>query len=169
MKVQVINNSNNSLPQFETSKAAGMDLRASFKYITPQTPLKCYGDAEVIFPNERVSRTLIRIAPKTRCLIPTDLHIKVPDNYFAAIFPRSGLALKKGLGLTNSVGVIDGDYFGNIGIAVINNGFEDIWIEDGERIAQLVILPYCKFEWEQVNSLGETDRNSDGFGTTGTK
>lgn len=168
MKVQIVNKSNNPLPQFETEKAAGMDLRASFRFITPETPLKVYGDAEIIFGDE-TRKTLFRLEPGSRAIIPTDMYITVPDGYFCAIYPRSGLAIKKGLGLCNSVGVLDADYTGNMGIPVINNGFETIWIEDGERIAQMIIQPYSKFEWEEVQQLKATNRDPNGFGTTGTK
>ena len=167
--VKVVNKSNNPLPKFETSKAAGMDLRASFKYVTPTTPLKVFGDAEIIFSGEGHSKTMLRLEPGARAIIPTDLYITVPDGHFCAIYPRSGLSIKKGLGLCNSVGVLDADYTGNMGIPVTNNGFETIWIEDGERIAQMIIQPYVKFEWEEVDSLEKTDRNAEGFGTTGTK
>lgn len=167
--VKVINKSNNPLPKFETSKAAGMDLRASFKYITPETPLKTFGDTEIIFKGDNYSKTLLRLEPGARAIIPTDLYITVPDNYFCAIYPRSGLAIKKGLNLINNVGVLDADYTGNMGIPVVNQGLETIWIEDGERIAQMIIQPYAQFEWEEVESLEKTDRDPSGFGSSGTK
>ena len=166
--VKIINKSNNPLPKFETSEAAGMDLRASFRFVTPETPLKTFGDTEVIFGDES-RKTLLRLEPGARAIIPTDMYITVPEGHFCAIYPRSGLAIKKGLGLCNSVGVLDRDYTGNMGIPVINNSFETIWIEDGERIAQMVVQPYVKFTWEEVNFLQKTDRNSEGFGTTGSK
>lgn len=168
-KVKVINKSDSNLPRFETAKAAGMDLRASFKYVTPETPLKTFGDIEIIFVGEAHSKTLLRLEPGARAIIPTDLYITVPDGHFCAIYPRSGLSVKKGLGLCNSVGVLDADYTGNLGIPVINNGFETIWIEDGERIAQMIIQPYVQFEWEEVESLEKTDRDPSGFGSSGTK
>lgn len=163
--VKIVNKSNNPLPKFETSEAAGMDLRASFKFVTPETPLKTFGDAEIIFGNNS-RKTLLRLEPGSRAIIPTDMYITVPEGHFCAIYPRSGLAIKKGLGLCNSVGVLDRDYTGNMGIPVINNGFETIWIEDGERIAQMIVQPYVKFQWEEVESLVKTDRNPEGFGTT---
>lgn len=167
--VKIVNKSNNPLPKFETEKAAGMDLRASFKYITPETPLKVFGDAEIVFAGEGHSKTMLRLEPGSRAIIPTDMYITVPDGHFCAIYPRSGISIKKGLSLANSVGVLDCDYTGNMGIPVINNGFETIWIEDGERIAQMIVQPYAKFEWEEVESLVSTNRNPEGFGTTGTK
>jgi dUTP pyrophosphatase len=169
VSVNVINNSENPLPRFETKEAAGMDLRASFKYVTPEKPLKIYGDGEIIFAGDVHPKTLLRLEPGSRAIIPTDMFIAVPENHFCAIFPRSGLSIKAGLGLANSVGVLDADYRGNMGIPVINHGFETIWIEDGERIAQMIILPYVKFEWNQVSNLDTTSRDPKGFGSSGIK
>lgn len=166
--VKIVNKSNNPLPKFETSDAAGMDLRASFRFVTPVTPLKTYGDTEIIFGDE-TRKTLLRLEPGARAIIPTDMYITVPKEHFCAIYPRSGLSIKKGLTLINSVGILDADYTGNMGIPVINSGLETVWIEDGERIAQMIIQPYVKFKWEEVNSLQETDRNPEGFGSTGVK
>ena len=166
--VKIVNKSNNPLPKFETSDAAGMDLRASFRFVTPVTPLKTYGDTEIIF-GDGTRKTLLRLEPGARAIIPTDMYITVPKEHFCAIYPRSGLSIKKGLTLINSVGILDADYTGNMGIPVINSGLETIWIEDGERIAQMIIQPYVKFKWEEVNSLQETDRNPEGFGSTGVK
>jgi dUTP pyrophosphatase len=165
--VKVIKKSNNENPKYETSQAAGMDLRASFKYVTPENPIKVKGDTETIYKGESHPVTMLRLEPKARAIIPTDLYIKVPEGHFAAIFPRSGLSFKSAVTLNNCVGVIDSDYTGNVGISVVNNGFETVWIEDGERIAQLILLPYVKFNWENVDSLDKTDRNPEGFGTTG--
>lgn len=165
--VKIVNKSNNPLPKFETAGAAGMDLRASFKYVSVDSPLKTFGNAEIVFGTED-KKTLLRLSPGSRAIIPTDMYITVPEGHFCAIYPRSGLAIKKGLSLVNSVGVLDHDYTGNMGIPVINQGIEDIWIEDGERIAQMIVQPYVKFEWEEVESLKETERNAEGFGTTGT-
>lgn len=166
--INVINNSNNPLPKYESEGAAGLDLRASFKYITPETPLKVWGDCEIIFANEN-RKALLRIEPGSRALIPTDLFVSIPKGHFAAIYPRSGLSIKNGLTLSNAVGVIDEDYRGNIGIPVINNGLETIWIEDGERIAQLILQPYVKVKWNQVKNLDETKRGDGGFNSTGSK
>lgn len=166
--VKIVNKSNNPLPKFETSDAAGMDLRASFRFVTPVTPLKTYGDTEIIF-GDGTRKTLLRLEPGARAIIPTDMYITVPKEHFCAIYPRSGLSIKKGLTLINSVGILDADYTGNMGIPVINSGLETVWIEDGERIAQMIIQPYVKFEWEEVNSLQKTDRNPEGFGSTGVK
>lgn len=163
--VKIVNKSDNPLPKFETEKAAGMDLRASFKYVTPETPLKVFGDAEIIF-GDSTHKTLLRLEPGARAIIPTDMYITVPDNHFCAIYPRSGLAIKRGLNLINGVGILDADYTGNMGIPVTNQGLETVWIEDGERIAQMIIQPYVNFEWEEVDSLTKTNRNPEGFGST---
>lgn len=169
MKVKVINKSENQLPKYETLGAAGMDLRASFKNVTPETPIKVFGDAEIIFKGNGHSKVLLRLEPGSRAIIPTGLYLEVPEGHFCAIYPRSGLSIKKGLTLINSVGVLDEDYRGELGIPIINSGLETIWIEDGERIAQMIFQPYVKVELEEVNSLTTTDRDSQGFGTTGTK
>ncbi len=169
MRVNVINNSENPLPKYESEYAAGLDLRASFKYITPENPLKLYGEGEIVFAGEHHAKTMLRLEPGSRAIIPTDMFVSIPSGHFAAIYPRSGLSIKKGLGLCNSVGVIDADYRGNIGIPVINNGLETIWIEDGERIAQLILQPYITVDWNQVTSLDETKRGEGGFNSTGTK
>lgn len=169
MKVKVINKSENQLPKYETSGAAGMDLRVSFKNVTPETPIKVFGDAEIIFKGDGHSKVLLRLEPGSRAIIPTGLYLEVPEGHFCAIYPRSGLSIEKGLTLINSVGVLDEDYRGELGIPVINSGLETVWIEDGERIAQMIFQPYAKVELEEVASLTTTDRNSRGFGTTGTK
>lgn len=167
--MNVINKSNNPLPKYETPGAAGMDLRASFKNVTPLNPIKAFGDVEIVFAGESHNKTMIRLSPGSRAIIPTDLYAEIPEGFFGAVYPRSGLAIKEGLSLINSVGIIDEDYRGMIGIPVINQGFETIWIEDGERIAQLIIQPYSKVEMNEVNSLNNSERDSAGFGTTGTK
>lgn len=169
MKVDVINNSENLLPKYETVGSAGLDLRASFKYITPETPLKVYGEGEIVFAGELHNKTMLRLEPGSRAIIPTDMFISIPDGHFAAIYPRSGLSIKKGLNLINSVGIIDSDYRGNVGIPVVNQGLETVWIEDGERIAQLILQPYVKVEWNRVLSLDRTERGNGGFNSTGTK
>lgn len=164
--VNVINNSEHQLPKYETAGAAGLDLRASFKYTSPENPLKLYGDGEIIFAGENHEKTMLRLEPGSRAIIPTDLFLAVPKGHFCAIYPRSGLAIKQGLGLVNSVGVLDEDYRGNLGVPVINHGFETIWIEDGERIAQMIIQPYTKIQWNEVENLDETTRGEGGFGST---
>ena len=143
MKIQIINKSKHALPQYATALSAGMDLRANI-----DTP--------------------ILLKPMQRKLVPTGLYIALPEGFEAQIRPRSGLALKKGITLLNSPGTIDADYRGEIGVIVVNLSEEDFIIEDGERIAQMVIARYEKAEWEEVEVLGETERGDGGFGHTGT-
>lgn len=143
MKIQIINKSKHALPQYATALSAGMDLRANI-----DTP--------------------ILLKPMQRKLIPTGLYIALPEGFEAQIRPRSGLALKKGITLLNTPGTIDADYRGEIGVIVVNLSEEDFIIEDGERIAQMVIARYEKAEWEEVEVLSETERGDGGFGHTGT-
>ena len=143
MKIQIINKSKHALPQYATALSAGMDLRANI-----DTP--------------------ILLKPMQRKLVPTGLYIALPEGFEAQIRPRSGLALKKGITLLNTPGTIDADYRGEIGVIVVNLSEEDFIIEDGERIAQMVIARYEKAEWEEVEVLGETEREDGGFGHTGT-
>lgn len=144
MKVQIINKSKHSLPQYATSSSAGMDLRANL-------------DSPIV------------LKPLQRCLVPTGLYIALPEGFEAQIRPRSGLALKKGITLLNTPGTIDADYRGEIGVIVINLSAEDFIIEDGERIAQMVIARYEQAEWQEVEVLEDTERGAGGFGHTGVK
>ena len=144
MKVQIINKSKHSLPQYATSSSAGMDLRANL-------------DNPIV------------LKPLQRCLVPTGLYFALPEGFEAQIRPRSGLALKKGITLLNTPGTIDADYRGEIGVIVINLSAEDFIIEDGERIAQMVIARYEQAEWQEVEVLEDTERGAGGFGHTGVK
>ena len=144
MKVQIINKSKHSLPQYATSSSAGMDLRANL-------------DNPIV------------LKPLQRCLVPTGLYIALPEGFEAQIRPRSGLALKKGITLLYTPGTIDADYRGEIGVIVINLSAEDFIIEDGERIAQMVIARYEQAEWQEVEVLEDTERGAGGFGHTGVK
>lgn len=143
MKIKIINKSSNALPSYETSGSAGMDLRA--------------------FLNEN-----ILLKPLERKLIPTGLFIELPDGYEAQIRPRSGLAIKKGLTLLNSPGTIDSDYRGEIKIIMVNLSNEEHTIENGERIAQMIISKYEKAELTEAIELEMSERGSGGFGSTGT-
>lgn len=143
MKIQIINKSKHALPQYATALSAGMDLRANIDTPILLKPMQCK-------------------------LVPTGLYIALPEGFEAQIRPRSGLALKKGITLLNTPGTIDADYRGEIGVIVVNLSEEDFIIEDGERIAQMVIARYEKAEWEEVEVLGETERGDGGFGHTGT-
>lgn len=144
MKIEIINNSKHELPEYATSQSAGLDLRA----------------------NLEESFTL---KPFERKLVPTGLHIALPDGYEAQVRPRSGLAYKKGVTVLNAPGTIDADYRGDIGVILINMSNEDFVVEDGERIAQLVIAKYDQAEWIPVSELSETNRGEGGFGSTGVK
>ena len=167
MKVQVINKSNNQLPQYETKASAGLDIRADFSRVSPENPIKVFGDAEIIFAGESHNVTMLRLEPGSRALIPTGIFTAIPEGYEVQLRPRSGLAIKKGLNLINCVGTIDADYRAEWGIPVVNQGLETIWIEDGERICQMVIAQHAHVEWQEVDSLDETERGAGGFGHTG--
>ncbi|MEZ5009799.1 MAG: dUTP diphosphatase [Chitinophagales bacterium] len=144
MKVKIINESDNQLPAYETEGSAGLDLRASL--------------------SEPVS-----LKPLQRALIPTGLFIELPKGYEAQIRPRSGLAIKKGIGLLNTPGTIDSDYRGEIKIILINLSNETAQVHHGERIAQMIINKYEKVTFEEVDELSETERGEGGFGHTGVK
>lgn len=142
MKVQVINKSKHALPVYATELSAGMDVRANI--------------------SEPIS-----LAPMQRCLVPTGLYIALPQGYEAQIRPRSGLAIKKGITVLNSPGTIDADYRGEICIILVNLSTETFVIEDGERIAQMVIARHEQAQWQEVDVLDETKRGAGGFGHTG--
>ena len=171
MIVNVINTSNNNLPKYETSLSAGMDVRADFSKITPENTIKAFGDCEVLFKSEANKVTMIRLDPGARALIPTGIFMQMPEGdgsfrYECQVRPRSGLALKKGITVLNTPGTIDADYINEIGIILINNGYEAVYIEDGERLAQLVFTKVEVCKWNEVDSLKETTRKG-GFGSTG--
>ena len=142
MNIQVINKSKHPLPTYATPLSAGMDVRANLEQ--PVT-----------------------LAPMQRALIPTGLFIALPQGYEAQIRPRSGLALKKGITVLNSPGTIDADYRGEIGIILVNLSNEPFVVEDGERIAQMVIARHEQAGWLPVETLDETARGAGGFGHTG--
>lgn len=144
IKVKVINSSTNELPQYATVSAAGMDLRASL--------------------NEPIT-----LRPLERRLIPTGLRIELPQGYECQIRPRSGLALKHGISIVNAPGTIDADYRGEIGVILINLSDTDFIVNPGERICQMVVAPYTRVAWQQVDELGATDRGEGGFGHSGVK
>ncbi len=142
--IQGINKSKHDLPQYETGQSAGMDIRAN------------------------ISAPLV-LKPLDRELVKTGLYIALQPGYEAQVRPRSGLAYKKGITVLNAPGTIDADYRGEIGVILVNLSNEDFAIEDGERIAQLVIAEYQQTNWEQVEELSETRRGAGGFGSTGVK
>ena len=169
MKVKVINISNNKLPQYETKGAAALDIRIDLSRVTPETPIKGFGDAEVIWSGEGHTVPMVRIAPMSRALLPTGIFTAIPEGYQVSFRPRSGMAIKKGLQLANSPSTIDSDYRGEWMLPVINLGQEDIYIENGERICQALLEKVNKIEWEEVESLNETERGDGGFGHSGSK
>ncbi len=142
IKVNVVNRGHQQLPAYATPQSAGMDLRANLE-------------------------TSITLHPMERRLIPTGLHIALPEGYEAQVRPRSGLALKHGLTVLNSPGTIDADYRGEIGVVLINLSTEDFVVNDGERIAQLVITRYEQADLVVVTELDSTERGEGGYGHTG--
>lgn len=142
MNVEIINGSRHQLPAYETSLSAGMDLRANI-------------DSPII------------LKPMQRCLVPTGLRIALPAGFEAQVRPRSGLALKKGITVLNSPGTIDADYRGEIGVILINLSDQDFQINDGDRIAQMVIARYEQVEWQSCDELSQTMRGEGGFGHSG--
>jgi len=144
MIVKIINNSSNTLPNYETLLSAGMDIRAFIE--NPVT-----------------------IKPLERLLIKTGLQIELQKGYEAQVRPRSGLSLKKGITVLNSPGTIDADYRGEIGVILINLSNENFDVLSGDRIAQLVISKHERIEWELSKSIDKTKRGDKGFGSTGSK
>jgi len=144
MKIQIINKSKHQLPTYETIQSAGVDLRANI-----ESP--------------------ITLKPLERALIKTGLFIALQDGYEAQIRPRSGLAYKNGITVLNSPGTIDADYRGEIGVILVNLSNTNFVINDGERVAQMVIAKYEQADFEQVDILNKTERGAGGFGSTGKK
>ena len=144
MKIRIINKSKHPLPQYATPLSAGLDLRANI-----DSP--------------------ITLHPLQRCLVPTGLYMALPAGYEAQVRPRSGLAIKKGITVLNSPGTIDADYRGEICIILINLSNEPLIIEDGERVAQMVIARHEQAEWEETDTLDDTERGAGGFGHSGKK
>lgn len=168
MKIQVINKSQWELPKYETLFSAGMDVRGDFSRIklVDSKPEKFFFDADAVGIDRGVAKT-IEIKPGGRCLIPTGLFVAIPQGYEIQVRPRSGLALKMGLTVLNTPGTIDADYRGEIGVVLINTSNAPIRINDGERIAQLVVAKHEIAEWVEVEELDETDRGEGGFGHSG--
>ena len=144
IKIKVINRGHQPLPEYATEQSAGMDLRANI-----DSP--------------------ITLRPLDRRLIPTGLHIALPVGYEAQVRPRSGLALKKGITVLNSPGTIDADYRGEIMVLLINLSNDDFVVNDGERIAQMVIAAHEQGQFETVTELDTTERGEGGYGHTGVK
>ncbi|WP_264520073.1 dUTP diphosphatase [Flavobacterium sp. N1994] len=144
MQIKIINKSQHDLPNYETIASAGMDLRANL--LEPVT-----------------------LKPLDRAIIKTGLFIELPIGYEAQVRPRSGLAAKKGITVLNSPGTVDADYRGEIGVILVNLSHENFVVENGERIAQLIIAKHERAEWISVQELSETSRGEGGFGSTGVK
>lgn len=142
MKVKIVNLSHHQLPEYATPQSAGMDLRANLS-------------------------EPILLRPMERRLIPTGIYISLPAGFEAQVRPRSGLALKRGITVLNSPGTIDADYRGEIGVILINLSQEDFTVNDGERIAQMVVARHEQAEWSPVQVLDETERGAGGFGHSG--
>ena len=142
MNIRIINRSKNTLPAYETIHSAGMDLRADLE-------------------------SAVLLGPMERKLIPTGLHIELPEGYEAQIRPRSGLAYKHGISIVNSPGTIDADYRGEIKVLLINLSTEPFEIGSGDRIAQMIVSKHEKVQWQQVEILNETTRGAGGYGHTG--
>ncbi len=141
MKVNIINKSAHQLPKYQTASSAGMDLCAN------------------------ISQP-ITIKPLERKLIPTGLFLELPEGYEAQVRPRSGLAIKNGITVLNSPGTIDADYRGEINVILVNLSAEEFTINDGDRIAQMIIAQYEQISWQETNELSETERGEGGFGST---
>lgn len=144
MQIKIVNRSQHSLPHYETVASAGMDLRANI-----ENP--------------------ITLKPLGRAIVPTGLFIELPVGFEAQVRPRSGLAAKNGITVLNSPGTIDADYRGEIGVILVNISEEEFVVENGERIAQLVISKHERAVWNETDTLSETDRGTGGFGSTGVK
>ena len=142
LTVNIINQSQHPLPKYQTALSAGMDLHANLT-------------------------ESVELNPQSRMLIPTGLFIELPKGYEAQIRPRSGLALKHGITVLNSPGTIDADYRGEIKVLLINHGQEPFSIQNGELIAQMVIAQHATVQWQETESLTDTDRGSGGYGSTG--
>jgi dUTP pyrophosphatase len=144
MKIKVINRSNYDLPQYATEHAAGLDVRANT-------------DEPVV------------LKPLERAMIPTGLYVEIPEGYEIQVRPRSGLAAKHGLTVLNTPGTIDPDYRGEIRVILANVSNAEFTLQPGERIAQLVVAPFVRIDWQAADTLSETSRGTGGFGSTGTK
>jgi len=142
MNVQIINKSKHATPNYETDGAAGMDLRANIE-------------------------SAITLQPLERAVVKTGLFIALPIGFEAQVRPRSGLAAKKGISVLNAPGTVDADYRGEIGVILVNLSKEEFVVNDGERIAQLVIAKHERVNWQEVDVLSKTSRGEGGFGSTG--
>lgn len=160
MKIQLIKNTHNELPKYETIGSAGCDLRAELSLINEDLLFNAW------LMNPSKDETVLKIAPGGRALIPTGLKMAIPFGYEGMVRPRSGLALKHGITVLNTPGCVDADYRGDIGVILINHGDKVFTVNQGDRIAQLVINKIEQVEFEVVDDLDNTVRGSSGFGST---
>lgn len=170
MEIKVFNDSNNKLPKYETVDSAGLDVRADLSHVESVSDITIHGPGQIIPANSANAVKMIALEPGSRALIPTGLYVEIPSGYEIQVRPRSGLALKEGISLVNCVGTIDADYRGNIGLILINHGLKTVYIENGERIGQLVLNKVERIDWNEVfskNDLGSTERGEGGFNSTG--
>ena len=144
MKVKIVNRSQWPLPQYATPQSAGVDLRADTR-------------EDIVLP------------PRGRAMVPTGLYLEIPAGYEAQVRPRSGLAAKKGVTVLNSPGTIDADYRGEVRVILVNLSSDPFTIVPGERIAQMVFARHEQVEWEEVDTLEDSERGAGGFGSTGVK
>lgn len=144
MEIKIVNKSNHALPAYETLASAGMDLRANLAQP-------------------------ITLQPLERAIIPTGIYIELPAGYEAQVRPRSGLAAKRGITVLNAPGTIDADYRGEVGVILVNLSQDAFVVENGERIAQMVIAQHQRASWIESEHLSETSRGTGGFGSTGVK
>jgi dUTP pyrophosphatase len=160
MKIQLIKNTNNELPKYETIESAGCDLRAELSLINEDLLFNAW----LLHPSK--DESVLKIAPGGRALIPTGLKMALPSGYEGMVRPRSGLALKHGITVLNTPGTIDSDYRGDVGVVLINHGDKTFTVNQGDRIAQLIINKVEQVEFEVVNELDDTARGAGGFGST---
>lgn len=159
MKVNIVNNSNNPLPQRADEGSSGYDVYATMDLV----------NTKFLYDGAKVIGDKLFLPSYSRALIPTGLHVAIPQGYEIQVRDRSGLALKQGLMITNGIGTIDASYRGDIGIILTNTSKNDVIISNGDRIAQLVLMKVETIDWDLVESLDETERGEGGFGHSGTK
>ena len=164
IKVPVVNNSSNPKPEYATSGSAGFDFRADVSKVKEKFTWNC-----VLSYDEDGTINKVIVCPGGRALIPTGLHMSIPEGYMLAVVTRSGIGLKNGITMANSYGVIDADYRGDIGLIVQNNGFEPFTVETGDRVGQGLLYKVEQADFELVESLGETERGEGGYGHSGVK
>lgn len=167
VKIELLSNEQVQVPMYETEGASGMDIRVSFANMSEEDMQKRIKGKSVVTTNNGKKAILLR--PGDRYLFPTGLYAAVPTGYELQVRPRSGLALKYGVTVLNTPGTIDSDYRGEIGVILVNLSNKGTIIDDGERIAQLVLAKVEKAEWTKVVKLSATKRGEGGFNSTGTK